>query len=924
MSQLLSIGVLGITFGLQYGLAAMGLVLIYRMGRYVNFAQQSMGLVASALLGKLVLERGMPYWPALILALLAGVASAAGVERLLTWRLFHATRLVLLLATVGMSQLLLVVVLVVIRPNSAIAFVSGYPQPFSFTWHIGSDVLNTSDILTLVLAPLIALGLHSLFKYTLLGKRVRAAASNADAARLAGISVKRVSLIVWGLAGLLSSLAAILQAPHEPSGSALLATTSLGLLVRALAAALLAGMVDFRWALVAGVGIGIVEQIMAYYISGEGIVDLAVGLAILAGLILRRRQLATAFRRGDDHIAVERSRPALPTRLQALPFFRRLDLTGWVAVAVVLALLPTVPGLASQQRAFFLTLILTYALVALSLTLLTGWAGQVSLGQFAFLGVGAYSAAHAFQHGWAAPVVLITAGLMTALVACVVGLPAVRFRGLFLAVSTLAFAFVANSWLFRQTWVQDGGSGTESITRIRIPLVGVVDTQRGIYYIALITTLLVIAGMLALRKTSVGRSLIAVRDNESLASAHGLTPTGTKLLGLALSGFVAGMAGALWGMASMNWSYQSFDPTMSLVMLSIAIVGGVGRCGGAVLGAFAVFGWPYLVPGADNLSVRLISAGLLLMLVLFFLPEGIISLVDRLKDAAIRAIDRGLPEPLTAAPDGHPLVVESLSIKFDGPPVLSAVNLHVGRNEIVGVIGSNGAGKSTFLNCVSGHLRGQEGVIRIAGRDVTDLAPEYRPWLGASRSFQDASLFSGLTVIETVMVALDRTDRSGAIGSAVGAPWVRSAERRKRAEALVVLAKLGLDNRADSLVRELSTGMRRLSDMASVIASRPGLILLDEPTAGLAQREVESLGPALHQVREDLGCSILVVEHDIPFLMSVCDRMYCFEAGQVIAEGTPEEIRNNPSVVASYLGASESAVHRSGPRPRPRRRVKVS
>jgi ABC-type branched-subunit amino acid transport system ATPase component/ABC-type branched-subunit amino acid transport system permease subunit len=924
MSQALSVGLLGVTFGLQYGLAAMGLVLVYRMGRYVNFAQASMGLVAAALLGKLALEEGFPYWASLILALAAGVASAAIVERLLTWRLFNASRLVLLLATVGMSQLLAVVVLVIIRPNSAVTLVRGYPQPFSITWRIGSDVLNTSDILTLALAPLLAVGLHGVFGYTRLGKRVRAAASNADAARLAGISVKRVSLIVWCLAGFLSSLAAILQAPHEPSGSAVLATTSLGLLVRALAATLLAGMVDFRWALAAGLAIGILEQTMAYYVGGGGVVDLALVLAVLAGLALRRRQLATAFRRGDDQIVAEHSRRPLPERLQTLPFFQRLDLVGWAFLALLLSLLPSVPGLATQERAFFLTLILTYALVALSLTLLTGWAGQVSLGHFAFLGVGAYTAAHAFHHGWGAPVVLVLAGLVTAATACLVGLPAVRFRGLFLAVSTLAFAFAAQSWLFRQPWVQAGHSGIQSITHVRVPVMGAIRTERGIYYFALLTTLLVIAAVLSLRTTSVGRSLIAVRDNESLAATHGLTPTTIKLLGLALSGFIAGLAGALWGMASANWSYQSFDPTMSLVMLSIAIVGGVVRCSGAVLGAFAVFAWPYLVPGADTLAIRLVSAGLLLMLVLFFLPEGLVSLVDRAKAWAVRTVDRGLPEPLTIKPDQDPLVVDSLSIRFDGPPVLSEVSLRVGDNEIVGIIGSNGAGKTTFLNCISGHLRGQAASIRIAGRDVTGLAPEYRPWLGATRSFQDASLFAGLTVLETVMVALDRTDRSGPVAAAFRAPWVVAAERRKSADARAVLDWVGLSDRADSLVGELSTGMRRLCDLASVIAARPRLVLLDEPAAGLAQREVESLGPVLRQIRDDLGCAIVVVEHDIPLVMSLCDRVYCFEAGRVIAEGTPAQVRNDPAVIASYLGANAAAGQRSGAQARPRLRRSAS
>jgi ABC-type branched-subunit amino acid transport system ATPase component len=387
-----------------------------------------------------------------------------------------------------------------------------------------------------------------------------------------------------------------------------------------------------------------------------------------------------------------------------------------------------------------------------------------------------------------------------------------------------------------------------------------------------------------------------------------------KLVSLALSGFIAGMAGAIWGMASGNWSYQSFDPTMSLVVLSIAIVGGMGRPHGAVLGAFAVFGWPYLVPGANTLAIRLVCAGLLLMVVLLFLPEGLAVVVDRARQRITAWFAAGLPEPFTIQDDEPPLVVENVSLAFEGPFVLQDVNIRVDDREIVGIIGGNGAGKTTLLGCVSGHLEPSHGVIRISGRDVTRLAPEYRPWLGTSRSFQDAALFSGLTVLETVLVALDRTDRSGAIGAAVAAPWVRVAERGKRAEAMELLMHVGLADRADTLVSELSTGTRRLCDVASVIASKPRLVLLDEPAAGIAQREVEALGPVLRSIRDELGAAIVIVEHDIPLVMALCDRVYCLEAGRVIAEGTPVEIGRDPAVIASYLGATEVALQRSAPR----------
>jgi len=202
--------------------------------------------------------------------------------------------------------------------------------------------------------------------------------------------------------------------------------------------------------------------------------------------------------------------------------------------------------------------------------------------------------------------------------------------------------------------------------------------------------------------------------------------------------------------------------------------------------------------------------------------------------------------------------------------------------------------------------------VRVFGEEVADLPAEYRSAFGLARSFQDARLFPGLTVAETVQVALSAHTRVGFLSSAVGAPWARAVNRSTRAEALKLLERLNITDWADIPTAHLSTGSRRICDLAAQVAGQPKLILLDEPTAGIAQREVEAFPPLLRRIRDDLDCSILIVEHDMPMLMNLCDRVYAMDVGRVIAVGTPEEIRANPVVVSSYLGTDERAIGRSG------------
>jgi len=567
--------------------------------------------------------------------------------------------------------------------------------------------------------------------------------------------------------------------------------------------------------------------------------------------------------------------------------------------------MPMVPLWQAEAKQFVLGLTVVVALVALSLTLLTGWGGQVSLAQFALVGVGAYTAARLGAHGWPFLATLVVAGAVGAAVAVAIGLPAVRTPGLTLAVTTLGFAVTSPSWLFRQEWAFP--SSPVSVAAPTLPLLGTLSDQRETYYLALALLVTAMAALGWMRRSTPGRVLIAVRDNEVAAQALGLSPVLVKLAALAGSGLLAGMAGVAFVAVYRSIAIETFPPQQSLAMLAVVVVGGVTSLLGAVAGAVALVAVPNLTADwfkalfSGSVQFQLFLSGLGLVITQLANPGGIAAGLRRRRPTRAPTSEPTVgpaPGPVPTRTVGDvALAVEELHVSFGGIAALDGASLVVRRGEIVGLIGTNGAGKTTLLDVVSGVVRAGRGHVVALGRDVTRLSARRRADAGMARSFQDARLFPGLTVGETVKVALaGRWRREGAL----------------RAEADEILAGLGLGPWSDVPVAHLSTGTRRLCDLAVQLARKPALLLLDEPTAGIAQRDAEAFGPLLRRITDELGCATLLVEHDMPLMLGIADRVYCMERGRIIAEGTPEQIRNDPGVIASYLGTDEVAVARSG------------
>jgi ABC-type branched-subunit amino acid transport system ATPase component len=352
---------------------------------------------------------------------------------------------------------------------------------------------------------------------------------------------------------------------------------------------------------------------------------------------------------------------------------------------------------------------------------------------------------------------------------------------------------------------------------------------------------------------------------------------------------------------------------------------------GPLLGAAWVIGLPTLFPDFAAAPLLVSSVGLLGLLLFF--PGGLVEVAYRMRDAFVdrvarrlaptpgrqRAAEATVPVPTVlatreaTAPAGLTdwLVTQDVSVRFGGRVAVNGVSLRVSAGEIVGLIGTNGAGKSSLMNAIGGFVPAT-GRIEVLGHDVSGLASYRRHRLGLGRGFQAARLYDDLTVRETVLVALEARERSRLLPSIFALPPSPSAERRKRAEADEIMRYVGLDRFSDQFVSNLSTGTRRVTELACQLAMGARVLLLDEPTSGLAQRETEAFAPLIRQIRTELDAAVLLIEHDMPLVMQISNRVYCLEAGDVIAEGSPEQVRHDPLVVASYLGTDERSIQRSG------------
>jgi branched-chain amino acid transport system permease protein len=908
-------------------LVASGLTLIFGVTRIVNFAHGSFYMLAAYLTLSLVHALplgGAAFYVAVLLAALLVAAVGGLVEIGLLRRVYRAPELYQLLLTFA----LVLVVADAVKYLWGADNKTGPNAPgLAGSVRLAGQLFPTYDLAMIVFGPLVALGLWALFYRTRMGILIRAATQDREMVAALGVDQSRLFTGVFVLGSFLAGLAGALQVPRV----AITTVMDTTVIVEAFVVVVIGGMGSVWGALLASILIGVLGAYGILLLPRVSIVLIFVVMAVVLivrpwGLLGRPEAALRPAGGGAEAAPRPRLRP------------------GWVAAGALLLI--TVPPFLPTFHVWLLVEMLAFTLFASSLYLLMGGGGLVSFGHAAYFGLGAYGAAVLMKHaGFPMPLAFLGAPLLAAVAGVVFGYFSVRLTSIYFAMLTLAFAQIVYAIVHQWDEVTGGDNGLLGVW----PSPWLASPLR-YYFMGLAATALGLALLLRVAASPFGLALRAARDHPRRAEAVGLNIGAHQHVAFVVAALVAGLGGAIFVYLKGSVFPNYVDAPMSVQPLVMVLLGGIGSPVGPPLGA-VVYKLLDTVITRYTEYWQAVLGVILIALVLAF-PRGLASVLDFLPlgwggasaapppdpptastglggasaapppDPCTASTGLGgasaapPPDPCTAStglggserrasPDlphlvdhmsGRPVLeTVGLTKRFGGVVAVDGVNLSLPRGEIRALIGPNGAGKTTCFNMLAGQLVPDGGEVRFKGERLSGLAP-YEVWRrGVSRTFQITAAFTSLTALDNVLVArLSHRRRTYAL--------LASATRLEVDEARARLAQVGLAEQADRTAAVLAYGDLKRLELAVALANDPELLLLDEPTAGMAPAERGVLMALVERLARERGLTVLFTEHDMDVVFAVADRIMVLHQGRLVAEGKPAEVRADRDVQRVYLG----------------------
>ncbi len=875
------IGILSLGPGAMLGLLALGIVLVYRGTGVLNLGHASMASLGGFVYWDLATRAGVPKILALVAAILVSGLVGVLAQILVMRPLRDASPLARLIGSLGVLVVVQSVLQVVYGADGRNA-PSLLPTDRVSLW--GDKAIGVDRLLLIAIAVVVALGLWAVYRFTNFGTATAAVAENPTAAAALGHNAERLAIGNWFLGGSLAGLAGALLAPV----SGLDLVTMSNLIVPALGAALAGSLVSFPLTVLGGMGIVLLQSVVSAHVDVRGAGAMSTFVIVVLLMVLHGQGIA--------------SRGYIGARLPSLGSGRvRWQLvvpTLVVAIALVWFVLPV-----EWNQALLVSLLV--AIVMLSVVLVTGYAGQLSMAQFAMAGVGAVIASEIASRNPGIPflIILLIAAVGAVPIGFLLALPAMRMRGVSLAIVTLAFNLLLFAAVFSRSQVVM--IPTPSI--FGLDLSALLDPRRYLIFAIIVFALLALF-LANLRRGQTGRRLIATRGNERAATSIGIPVGMAKAIAFSLGAFIAAVGGVLIAYRTSAVTYTNFDVFSSVNQLVWTVIGGVGYVTGPLLGmSFTPGGLgteiAAAVYSADFQYLPLIG-GVLLILTMILNPNGVASVM--VAQSQERQKKRTSLKPITLPPRessarraraGKSLSVTGINMSFGNVHVLKDVSLTVEPGQVHGLIGPNGAGKTTLLDVISGYVRPQSGSVALNDTPIDDKSTWRRARLGLGRSFQSLELFEDLNVFDNLQAASEIHRKANLFRDLF---WPYPPTLSDAARDAVEL--LGLEDDLGRKISDLNYAKRRLVAIARAMATNSDIILLDEPAAGLDEVETSELKDLVRRMADEYGIAILIIEHDVDLVMSVSDVITALNFGSVIAHGSPEQVRSHPAVVAAYLG----------------------